>query len=183
MLNRRAAHRAGRAWTLSSPAAGALSPRSSGRRQQEAPQSSGQEVHMRLVPYRRLALAACSSVIAVLIAACGSSSTTGGGTTATVPSDLSISSFDASFSYMPKLGDLVKAGHGKVGVLLPDTTTSGRYVSFDLPYLTKALQQAGYSASDFTIDNAQGQEQQELSQAQALVTAGASVLIMDPISS
>jgi len=138
---------------------------------------------MRLVPYRRLALAACSSVVAVLIAACGSSSTTGGGTTATVPSDLSISSFDASFSYMPKLGDLVKAGHGKVGVLLPDTTTSGRYVSFDLPYLTKALQQAGYSASDFTIDNAQGQEQQELSQAQALVTAGASVLIMDPISS
>ena len=138
---------------------------------------------MRLVPYRRLALAACSSVIAVMIAACGSSSTSGGGPTATVPSDLSISSFDASFSYMPKLSNLVKAGHGKVGVLLPDTTTSGRYVSFDLPYLTKALQQAGYSASDFTIDNAQGQEQQELSQAQALVTAGASVLIMDPISS
>jgi len=68
-------------------------------------------------------------------------------------------------------------------VLLPDTTTSGRYVSYDLPFLTKALQQAGYGASDFTIDNAQGQEAQELSQAQALVTAGATVLIMDPISS
>ncbi|HZQ48761.1 MAG TPA: substrate-binding domain-containing protein [Candidatus Dormibacteraeota bacterium] len=139
---------------------------------------------MRLAGYRRFALAACSSVFAILVAACGSSNTTTGGSSpATVPSDLSISSFTADFSYMPKLKDLVNAGHGKVGVLLPDTTTSGRYVSFDLPYLTKALQQAGYSSSDFTIENAQGQEQQELSQAQALVTAGASVLIMDPISS
>src|SRR3954470_10306837 len=145
---------------------------------------SGQEVHMRLARYRRLAMTACASVFALMIAACGSTATTtGGGTNASVPSDLSISSFDASFSYMEKLKDLVAAGHGKVGVLLPDTTTSGRYVSFDLPYLTKALQQAGYSSSDFTIDNAQGQEAQELSQAQALITAGATVLIMDPISS
>jgi D-xylose transport system substrate-binding protein len=137
---------------------------------------------MKLVQFRRLSVAVCSSLFAILVAACGSSSAPAG-PTATVPSDLSISSFDASFSYMPKLGDMVKAGHGKVGVLLPDTTTSGRYVSFDLPYLTKALQQAGYSSSDYTIDNAQGQEAQELSQAQALITAGASVLIMDPISS
>jgi D-xylose transport system substrate-binding protein len=100
-----------------------------------------------------------------------------------VPSDLSISSFDAGFTYMPKLSDLVKAGSGKVGVLLPDTTTSGRYQAYDLPYLTKALQQAGYSSSQYTIDNAQGLAATELSQAQALVTAGASVLIMDPLDS
>jgi D-xylose transport system substrate-binding protein len=84
---------------------------------------------------------------------------------------------------MPKLSDLVKAGSGKVGVLLPDTTTSGRYQAYDLPYLTKALQQAGYSSSQYTIDNAQGLAATELSQAQALVTAGASVLIMDPLDS
>ncbi len=137
---------------------------------------------MRLARFRRLTLAASSGVFAILVAACGSSSAPSG-PTATVPSDLSISSFDASFSYMAKLKDMVTAGHGKVGVLLPDTTTSGRYVSFDLPYLTKALQQAGYSSSDYTIDNAQGQEAQELAQAQALITAGATVLIMDPISS
>jgi D-xylose transport system substrate-binding protein len=68
-------------------------------------------------------------------------------------------------------------------VLLPDTTTSGRYQAYDLPYLTKALQGAGYSSSQYTIDNAQGLAATELSQAQALVTSGASVLIMDPLDS
>jgi D-xylose transport system substrate-binding protein len=124
------------------------------------------------------------AVAGLLVAACGGSSGGGGGTTtATVPSDLSISSFDASFTYMPKLSDLVKAGHGSVGVLLPDTTTSGRYQAYDLPYLTKALTQAGYTSSQYTIDNAQGLAATELSQAQALVTAGATVLIMDPLDS
>ena len=125
------------------------------------------------------------AVVGLLVAACGGNSGGGGGGTssATVPSDLSISSFDAGFTYMPKLSDLVKAGTGKVGILLPDTTTSGRYQAYDLPYLTKALTQAGYSSSQFTIDNAQGLAATELSQAQALVTAGASVLIMDPLDS
>jgi D-xylose transport system substrate-binding protein len=121
------------------------------------------------------------AAVGVFITACG-----GGGTAtntpATVPSDLSIQSFDANFTYMPKLNDLVKAGNGKVGILLPDTTTSGRYQAYDLPYLKKALDGAGYTSSQYTIDNAAGQEQQEFSQAQALITAGATVLIMDPLS-
>jgi D-xylose transport system substrate-binding protein len=130
---------------------------------------------------KRLSLSACAGVLALVAAACGGT-TSAPGPSATVPSDLSVSSFDANFSYMVNLKAMVTAGSGKVGVLLPDTTTSGRYQQYDLPYLTKALQDAGYSASQFTIDNAAGQEQQELSQAQALVTAGASVLIMDPLS-
>jgi D-xylose transport system substrate-binding protein len=119
----------------------------------------------------------------LVVMACGGGGTTATSSPAVVPSDLSISSFDANFTYMPKLSDLVKAGTGKVGILLPDTTTSGRYQAYDLPYLTKALQTAGYSASQYTIDNAGGQAATELSQAQALVTAGASVLIMDPLDS
>src|SRR5947207_4034032 len=117
-----------------------------------------------------------------ILTACG-----GGGTTTTtnvtVPSDLSISSFTADFSYMAKLKDLTAAGKGKVGVILPDTTSSVRYVQFDQPYLQKAFQQAGYKASDFTITNAQGQEAQELAQAQTAITNGATVLIMDPLNS
>ena len=124
------------------------------------------------------------AVAGLLVAACGGGGGNGSTTTpATVPADLSISSFDASFGYMPKLSDLVKAGTGKVGVLLPDTTTSGRYQAYDLPYLTEALQKAGYTSSQYTIDNAQGLAATELSQAQALVTSGASVLIMDPLDS
>lgn len=137
---------------------------------------------MKFRSLRGLTLTACAGVFTMVVGACGGSSTANG-PTATVPSDLSISSFDASFTYMPKLTPMVTAGTGKIGVLLPDTTTSGRYVSYDLPFLTKALQGAGYSSSQYTIDNAGGVEAQELSQAQALITAGATVLIMDPISS
>lgn len=123
------------------------------------------------------------AVVGLLVAACGGGGGGGGTTTATVPSDLSISVFDANFTYMPKLVDLTKAGSGLVGVILPDTTSSARYVAFDQPYLQEAFQKAGYSSSQFKIDNAQGQEAQELSLAQADITAGASVLIMDPLNS
>jgi D-xylose transport system substrate-binding protein len=120
----------------------------------------------------------------LLVAACGGS-TGGGGSSpsATVPSDLSISSFTADFSYMAKLKALYGSGHGKVGVILPDTTSSTRYVDFDAPYLKKAFDTAGYSSSDYKIDNANGNDQTEISLAQADISAGASVLIMDPLNS
>lgn len=123
-------------------------------------------------------------VVGLVAMACGG----GGGTSsnspsATVPSDLSISSFTQDFSYMPKLKGLVAAGKGMVGVILPDTTSSARYVAFDAPYLTQAFTAAGYSPSQFKIDNAQGVEAQELAIAQADITAGATVLIMDPLNS
>ena len=124
------------------------------------------------------------AVVGVVLTACGGNTPSGSATpSASVPSDLSISSFTADFSYMPKLADLTKAGKGKVAAILPDTTSSVRYVQFDQPYLQKAFQQAGYSSGDFSISNAQGQEAQELSLAQAAITNGATVLIMDPLNS
>ncbi|MGH7764198.1 MAG: substrate-binding domain-containing protein, partial [Candidatus Dormibacteraceae bacterium] len=123
-------------------------------------------------------------VVGLALMACGGSSTTGSSSTgATVPSDLSVTSFDASFSYMSKLKPLVAAGHGLVGVILPDTTTSARYVSYDLPYLKKAFTAAGYSSSQFTIGNGQGSAAAELALAQADIAQGATVLLMDPADS
>ena len=82
----------------------------------------------------------------LVLAACGGSTPTGGNSPAvTVPSDLSISSFTADFSYMQNLKPLTAAGKGKVGVILPDTTSSTRYVDFDAPYLKQAFDAAGYS--------------------------------------
>jgi D-xylose transport system substrate-binding protein len=46
--------------------------------------------------------------------------------------------------------------------------------------LTKAFQMAGYSSSEFKIDNAQGNDATELAQAQADITQGAKVLVMAP---
>ena len=131
---------------------------------------------------KRLTLTASASLIAIIATACGGS--TGSTTTpATVPSDLSISSFTQDFSYMPKLKDLVGAGKGMVGVILPDTTSSARYVAFDAPYLKQAFDAAGYTSSQYKIDNAQGVEAQQLAIAQADITAGATVLVMDPLNS
>ena len=82
---------------------------------------------------------------------------------------------------MAQLASVTKAGTGIVGVILPDTTTSARYVTYDLPYLTKAFTAAGYGAKDFKIENAAGTATTELAIAQADITAGAKVLLVDPI--
>jgi D-xylose transport system substrate-binding protein len=124
--------------------------------------------------------------VAGVAAACGSSSTpssSGGGGSATVPSGLSVKSFDSSFSVMSQFTSLTSAGKGLVGVILPDTTSSTRYVDFDAPYLTQAFQKAGYTSSQFKIDNAQGSDATELADAQADITLGASVLVYDPLNS
>ena len=119
----------------------------------------------------------CSSAATTAPAAPAASS--GGGSGA----GLTTASFDASFSAMSQLTSTTAAGTGLVGVLMPDTTSSQRWVDFDAPYLTQAFTAAGYKASDFKIDNAQGVDATELSLAQADITAGAKVLVMAPIDS
>lgn len=81
---------------------------------------------------------------------------------------------------MTQLKSLAAAGKGMVGVLLPDTTTSTRYVAYDQPYLQKAFQTAGLASDQFKIDNAQGSDDTMKTQADADITQGASVLIVDP---
>jgi D-xylose transport system substrate-binding protein len=136
---------------------------------------------------RRLGVFVSVLALAGTMAACSSTpkaaTTTTTGASASVPAGLSVKSFDVNFSVMPKFKSLTAAGKGLVGVILPDTTSSTRYVSFDAPYLTKAFQMAGYSSSDFKIDNAQGVDATELADAQADVSLGAKVLVFDPIDS
>ena len=132
--------------------------------------------------FRSLTLMAGTGAIAIIMAACGNSTTGGTSASATVPSGLSVDSFNQSFSAMAQLKDLHAAGKGKVGVILPDTTSSTRYVNFDLPYLKKAFDSAGYASSEYKIDNAQGNDATELALAQADITAGATVLIFDPLN-
>jgi D-xylose transport system substrate-binding protein len=128
----------------------------------------------------------CAAATALVVAACGGGGGGGGSSSssgATVPSGFSVKSFDSSFSAMGQLKSLASAGSGLVGVILPDTTSSTRYVAFDAPYLTKAFQAAGYSSSNFKIDNAQGSDATELALAQADITQGAKILIFDPLDS
>jgi D-xylose transport system substrate-binding protein len=108
---------------------------------------------------------------------------TGVSTSALAQANLSASSFTADFSAMAGLKALAGQGKGKIGILLPETTTSARYTAFDAPYLKQALDAVGLTADQYIISNAGGSESTELTQAQTAITQGATVLVMDPISS
>jgi D-xylose transport system substrate-binding protein len=122
----------------------------------------------------------------VTLAACGSSSKSGSSTdTTAAPTtvNISVTSFTSDFSAMAQLKAMAASGKGLIGVLLPDTTTSARYESFDRPYLTKAFQAAGLTNAQFKIDNAQGSASTMQTQAEADITQGASVLLVDALDS
>jgi D-xylose transport system substrate-binding protein len=140
---------------------------------------------------KRTAVVAVALGVALTAAACGSSSkpsssnTTGGATTTTGGSTPApdLSSFTVDFSAMAQLKGLASQGKGLIGVLLPDTTTSARYETFDRPYLQKAFEAAGLTAGQFKIDNAQGSVSTMQTQAEADITNGATVLLIDAIDS
>jgi D-xylose transport system substrate-binding protein len=96
---------------------------------------------------------------------------------------LSASSFNLTFSAMTALKALDSKGKGNVAVILPDTVSSTRYVEFDAPYLKKSMTLAGLSSSQQVVQNALGSDATEYSDAQADITKGATVLIMDPLDS
>ncbi len=147
-----------------------------------------------MIPITRKGAVVASASLALCLgaAACSSSSsssTPSGGTSSSASSSsgatvsISVAQFDRNFTAMSALKPLAAAGKGNVAVILPDTVTSARYVQFDAPYLTQALTAAGLSSSQFTVQNAQGSDQTQLSDAQTAITKGTTVLIMDPLDS
>ena len=125
------------------------------------------------------------AVIALfVVAACGGSDSKESSSTTTSSSgtpEIGVTDLTADFSAMANLKDLASEGEGMIGVLLPDTTTSTRYVQYDAPNLKKAFETAGLSSDQFKIQNAQGSTSTMQQQAEADITAGASVLLIDPL--
>jgi len=120
---------------------------------------------------------------AVVLAGC-SGTTSGSSPTATnagATVTITVSSFNRDFSSMSTLKSLASKGSGNVAVILPDTVTSARYTEFDAPYLTKAFTAAGLTSSQFSVQNAQGSDATQLTDAQSAITAGAKVLVVDPL--
>lgn len=98
-------------------------------------------------------------------------------------SEITAQSFGPDFAAMAHLKALVAKGSGKIGVLLPETSTSARYTSYDEPYLKEAFAKAGLTPDQYIITNAQGSASTQLTQAQSDILQGATVLLLDPISS
>jgi D-xylose transport system substrate-binding protein len=130
-----------------------------------------------------------AAVVSLAAAACGSSTSSSGAPSGsnTIPKGLGISSFTVDLaSTMSKLKPLTHfatkgANSLQVGVILPDTTSSVRWVDFDQPYLNDAFADAGYTQAQYRIDNAQGSDATELNDATADINLGAKVLIMTPL--
>jgi D-xylose transport system substrate-binding protein len=161
--------------------------------------------HGKVRSLHRVGWVAAAAVVAMVAAGCSSSSstTTAPASTApassaattsapasgsgTVPSGLSISSFSVDIaSTMSQLKPLATsatkgASSLQIGVILPDTTSSTRWVDFDAPYFKEAFTDAGYTSSQFRIDNAQGSDTTQLSDATADINLGAHVLIVCPL--
>src|SRR3954452_1936119 len=119
-----------------------------------------------------LSLSACGSSNSSSPSAGGSSSG-GGGITAACK----LNSPPKSGASVPKTVNLGKTS-GKVGVILPDTTSSTRYTQYDAPLLTKALKDAGITPD---VQNAQGDKNKFASIAQSMIGEGVKVLIIDSI--
>jgi len=134
-------------------------------------------------------LAAAVSLVAAACSSASSTSTTGTSSSGSnkVPGGLSISSFSVdiakTMSQFKSLTQFATKGDNslQVGVILPDTTSSTRWVDFDQPYLNDAFADAGYTQAQYRIDNAQGSDATELDDATADINLGAKILLVTPL--
>jgi D-xylose transport system substrate-binding protein len=144
------------------------------------------------VSFRRASWVAVAGVLSLTAAACGSSGSGSGSTGSssgsnTIPKGLSISSFsvniDQTMSKLKSLTEFATKGANslQVGVILPDTTSSTRWVDFDAPYLADAFADAGYTQAQYRIDNAQGSDATQVDDATADINLGAKVILMTPL--
>ncbi len=116
------------------------------------------------------------------LAACGSDSDSGGGdggssNDAKITAACSLDNPPKSEAEAPAEGTAGKAS-GKVGAILPDTTSSTRYTLYDAPLLTKALKAGGLTPD---VQNAQGDKNKFASIAANMIGDGSKVLIIDSI--
>src|SRR6478672_5414654 len=145
--------------------------------------------HMGRRTYMRrstLSLAALGAVATLAVAACGSSnnsssssgSSSSGSSSAQAASAVCKTASSGSGAAAPSLAGLKATG--KVGVILPDTTSSTRYTAYDQPLLQKAFTDAGLTAD---IQNSGGSTSKQQQIAQSMIGEGVKVILLDSIDS
>jgi D-xylose transport system substrate-binding protein len=113
------------------------------------------------------------------LTACGSSGNKSSGSSGPkISAACNLSSPPTSQAKAPAAGGATGKASGKVGVILPDTTSSTRYTLYDAPLLKAALTAAGITPD---IQNAQNDKNKFASIAQNMIGNGVKVLIIDSI--
>ncbi len=130
-------------------------------------------------------LVTCGVAAALTVSACGSSSKgtstnppSSGGSSGTITAACKLTNPPTSAAKLPSTTAGTLKASGKVGVILPDTTSSTRYTLYDAPLLKSALSAAGITPD---IQNAGGSTARFQQIAQGMIGAGVKVLIMDSI--
>ena len=133
------------------------------------------------------------AVGAMVAAACGSTSSTSSSSSSSTavapafPAAVTLTSLtpdlESTMSLLKPLATYATKGATSllVGVILPDTTSSVRWVQYDQPYLTDAFADAGFTAAEFNIQNAQGSDPTQIDDATADINLGAKVLLVCPL--
>ena len=122
---------------------------------------------------RFLWLIAMLSVFSLLAAACGDDDDDDGSETGTETAEETTCGEDTE-------GDAAAAcGEGSIWVLLPDSATSDRWEKDDRRFFKEGFEAEGLvEDQDFTIVNAEGSGETQISQAEQAIGDGASVLVM-----
>jgi D-xylose transport system substrate-binding protein len=131
--------------------------------------------------HKSLPLATLLLLASLILAACGSSPTaapadTSGTDSAAAPTTDSAAAPTTDSAAAP-------SADGKIAILLPETKTA-RYESQDLPNFRNKLQELGFDVENNLIYlNANQDAANQQSQAEAALTNGAKVLVLDPVDS
>lgn len=133
-------------------------------------------------PLHRLAPLGAALILSTAgLAACGSNSSDNSSSNSSSSGGVSaacdLSNPPTSGAEAPPSGSPGQAT-GKVGAILPDTTSSTRYTLYDAPLLTKGLKAAGITPD---VQNAGGSTSKFASIAQSMIGEGVKVLIIDSI--
>jgi D-xylose transport system substrate-binding protein len=130
-------------------------------------------------------LLTCGVAAALTVSACGSSSSkstspssSGSSGSGTITAACKLTNPPQSAAKLPPTPATPLKATGKVGVILPDTTSSTRYTLYDAPLLKSALTAAGVTPD---IQNAGGSTARYQQIAQGMIGEGVKVLIMDSI--
>ncbi len=133
---------------------------------------------MNLLRNSKVGIVSCALAASVGVAALGGSAEAKG--TAHAAGGISINSFTNSFSGMAALKPITAAGSGKIAAIMPDTTSSTRYVEFDQPDIMKAALAAGMKKSDVIVQNAQKSDTTFMTDVKSDISNGAKVILIDP---
>ncbi len=146
-------------------------------------------------------LVACAlAAIAIIVTACGSAAPTSSPTTVataapttaattaatSAPATTSQATSAATAPSTTQAATVPSTGggnvNGKIAILLPETKTA-RYEAQDLPLFKAKLQALGYNLNNLIYSNANQDASTQQQQAEAAITNGAKVLVLDPVDS